>query len=72
MKMREYVDVIQGEGAWDRMHDCIDRQELFGWSLLPVEVDGPKVHIFPGDDREVTLEAVQDQVRKALATAIIP
>jgi hypothetical protein len=30
MKMREYVDRIQGEGAWDRMHDLIAKQELYG------------------------------------------
>ncbi len=66
MKMRDYVDGIQGAGSWDRMHDLIDRQELFGWSMPLVEVDGHRVHIFPGADREVTLEAVQDEVRKVL------
>jgi hypothetical protein len=30
MKMREYVDRIQGEGTWDRMHDLIAKQEIFG------------------------------------------
>lgn len=65
--MREYVDGLQGKGSWDRMHDLIAKKELFGWSLPPVEVDGRKVNIFPGDDREVTLERVQNEIRKVFA-----
>lgn len=64
--MREYVDGIQGEGAWDRMHDLIDCKELFGWKMPPVEVDGKTVSIFPGTDREVTLERIQAELRKCL------
>lgn len=64
--MRDFVDGIQGAGAWDRMHDMIDRQQMFGWSLPPIEVDGHEVHVFPGSDREVTVEAVRNEVRKAL------
>lgn len=67
MKMREYVDGIQGEGAWDNMHDKIANMDLFGWRMPPVIVDGRKVNIFPGENREVTLEAVQAEVRKAFA-----
>jgi hypothetical protein len=72
MKMREYVDGIQGAGAWDRMHDMIERRELFGWEIPPVEIDGRKVNIFPGEDREATLEAVQDEVRKIMLAARSP
>jgi hypothetical protein len=36
MKMREYVDRIQGEGTWDRMHDLIAKQEIFGWPMPPM------------------------------------
>lgn len=68
MKMREYVDGIQGAGAWDRMHDLIGRKQLFGWAMPPVQVDGHHVSIFPGEDREVTLEAVQDELRKVFAS----
>jgi hypothetical protein len=64
MKMREYVDRIQGEGTWDRMHDLIAKQEIFGWPMPPIEVDGATVSIFPGVDREVTLEQVKDAIRK--------
>jgi len=67
MKMREYVDGIQGEGSWDRMHDLIERKVIVGWSLPPVQVDGATVHIFPGTDREVTLEEVQDELRKSFS-----
>jgi hypothetical protein len=67
MKMREYVDGIQGVGSWDRMHDAIDRQEIRGWTLPPIEVDGMHVNIFPGTDREVMLEAVQNEIRKVFA-----
>lgn len=67
MKMREYVDGIQGPGSWDRMHDMIDKMIIFGWEMPPVEVDGRKVHIFPGSDREVTLEQVQNEIRKVFA-----
>lgn len=66
-KMRDYVDGIRGTGSWDRMHDLIDRGELLGWSLPPVEVDGRQVNIFPGTNREVTLEHVQNEIRKAFA-----
>lgn len=66
MKMRDYVDGIQGTGSWDRMHDMIEDGKILGWSMPPVEVDGRTVHIFPGTDREVTLERVQDEIRKTL------
>lgn len=62
--MREYVDRVQGAGSWDRMHDAINEGQLHGWRLPPVEVDGHEVHIFPGDNREVTLEQVQNEIRK--------
>lgn len=68
MKMRDYVDEIQGEGSWDNMHDLINRMEIPGWDMPPVEVDGAMFNIFPGTNREVTLEAVQDEVRRALAS----
>lgn len=67
MKMRDYVDAIQGVGSWDRMQDAIERQELFGWSLPPVDVDGRRVNIFPGTDREAMLEDVQEEIRKVFA-----
>lgn len=67
MKMREYVDAIQGLGSWDRMHDKIEKMDLFGWTLPPVWVDGKKVNIFPGADREALLEDVQKEIRKAFA-----
>lgn len=67
MTMREYVDGIMGTGAWDRMHDAIDRKELIGWSLPPLDVDGRRVHIFPGTDREVTVDAVRNEVRKFMS-----
>ena len=66
MKMREYVDGIQGKGSWDRMHDLIDRMEIPGWDMPPVEVDGHKVSIFPGTNREVALDAVRAECRKAI------
>lgn len=66
MKMREYVDGIQGDGAWDRMHDLIDKKDIFGWKMPPVEVDGKEVFIFPGEDREVTLEQVKESIRKVM------
>ena len=64
--MREYVDDFRGEGAWDNMHDLIDKKALFGWDLVPITVDGRLVHIFPGTNREATLEQVQDELRKSL------
>lgn len=64
MKMRDFVDGIQGAGSWDRMHDLINRQQIFGWSMPPIDVDGHQVYIFPGSDREVTLEQVRNEVRK--------
>jgi hypothetical protein len=67
MKMREYVDSIQGQGSWDGMHKLIGDKKLLGWSLPPIEVDGHKVSIFPGEDPEVTLEDVQNEIRKAFA-----
>lgn len=69
MKMREYVDSLRGAGSWDQMHDLIDQKHILGWELIPVEVDGRKVSIFPGSSREVTLEQVQNEIRKALAQA---
>ena len=71
MKMRKYVDSIQGAGSWDRMHDLIGKQKLFGWEMPPITVDGAVVHIFPGSDREVTLEAVQNEVRKTLRSVLL-
>lgn len=67
MKMRDYVDAIQGPGSWDRMHDLIAKKQIFGWKLPPVYVDGHEVHVFPGEDREVTLEAVKDELRRVFA-----
>lgn len=61
MKMREFVDAAEGEGSWDQMHDT----GIF--ETVPVEVGGTIVQIFPGTDREVTVEKVQAEVRKALA-----
>jgi hypothetical protein len=66
MKMREYVDEIQGKGSWDRMHDLIDKKELLGWRMPPVVVDDKLVHIFPGTNREVTLEEVKNEIRNSL------
>lgn len=65
--MREYVDGIQGEGSWDRMHDLIDQKQIFGWRLPDVEVDGHKCSIFPGTNREVALEEVKEELRKVFA-----
>ena len=70
LTMREYVDAIQGEGAWDQMHDLIERRQLLGWKLPPVTVDGTTVNIFPGSNREVTLQQVQDEIRKGLKCAV--
>ena len=66
MKMREYVDNIQGKGSWDRMHDFMNKGEILGWDLPSIDVDGMKVNVFPGTDREVTLEQVQNEIRKVL------
>lgn len=71
MKMREYVDGIQGAGSWDRMHDMIANQQILGWRMPPVEVDGRKVSIFPGDNREVTLEQVQNELRRVFAARAV-
>lgn len=67
MKMRDYVDGIQGNGSWDKMHDLINRRQLFGWDMPPIFVDGHRVNIFPGTNREVTLAEVQDEVRKIIS-----
>lgn len=67
MTMREYVDSIQGAGSWDKMHDLIEQQQLAGWTLPPVEVDGHLVRIFPGENREATLDQVKGEIRKFLA-----
>ncbi len=66
MKMREYVDSIQGDGAWDRIHELIQQGRIDGWVMPPVNVDGHEVRIFPGEDREVTLEQVQNEIRKLI------
>lgn len=66
MKMREYVDSIQGEGSWDRMHDLIDAKNILGWDMPMLDVDGYLVDIFPGEDREATVEQVKDAVRRVL------
>jgi hypothetical protein len=65
--MREYVDALQGEGAWDRMHDQINGMNIDGWAMPPLMVDGKLVHIFPGTDREVTVDQVKNEIRKALS-----
>lgn len=62
--MREYVDGIQGEGSWDRMHDQINGMNLHGWTMPELDVDGIKVAIFPGSDRECTVEQVKNEIRK--------
>ena len=72
MKMREYVDAIQGAGSWDRMHDLINVRRIGGWDLPPVDVDGVTVNIFPGADREVTLEQVKNEIQKAFAQRDCP
>lgn len=72
MKMRDYVDGIQGAGSWDRMHDLIEQKQIFGWELPPVMVDGAEVRIFPGEDREVTLQEVIDELRRVFAQVGIP
>jgi hypothetical protein len=69
MKMRAYVDGIQGPGSWDRMHELINRNQALGWVMPPIMVDGVVVQIFPGLDREVTLEEVRTLVRKRLREA---
>ncbi len=66
-KMREYVDEIQGSGAWDGMHDLIGEMSLVGWDMPPVTVDGKVFHVFPGTNREATVEEVQAEIRRALA-----
>ncbi len=72
MKMREYVDGIQGAGSWDRMHDLIEQKQIFGWEMPPITVDGAEVRIFPGTDREVTLDAVIAEIRKSFERIGIP
>lgn len=66
MKMREYVDNIKGEGYWDKMLDLIAEGELWGWTMPDIPLDGGKVYIFPGENREVTLEEVQAEIRRTL------
>lgn len=70
--MREYVDAIQGEGSWDRMHDLIEQKQIFGWEMPALMVDGHEVRIFPGTDREVTWEEVAAEIRKVFAQHPIP
>lgn len=65
--MREYYDKAHGAGAWDRMHDLISHGELSHWKQPDIEVDGRTVSIFPGTNREVTLEQVQTEIRKIFA-----
>jgi len=60
MKMREMFDKANGAGAWDRMHDS----GIF--ENVPVRVGETMVSVFPGSDREVTVEKVQSEIRKAL------
>jgi hypothetical protein len=67
MKMRDYYDATHGRGAWDRMHELIAQKIILGWRQPGIEVDGRKVSIFPGEDRECTLEQVQDEIRKVFA-----
>lgn len=66
-KMREYVDKLAGEGAWDDMHDLFEDGSFSGLSTIPVMVDGAVVNIIPGTDREITIEQVKAEVRKAIA-----
>lgn len=60
MKMRDLFDKANGASAWDQMHDS----DIF--LNVPINVDDTMVSIFPGTDREVTVEKVQAEVRKAL------
>lgn len=72
MKMRDYVDGIQGDGSWDRMHDLIDKMQIFGWEMPPITVDGATVWIFPGENPEATLEEVQSEIRRVFREIDIP
>jgi hypothetical protein len=67
MKIRDYVDELQGKGSWDSMHDLIGAGQIRGWTMPTIDVDGRSVDIFPGRNREVTLEAVIAAARSALA-----
>jgi hypothetical protein len=69
MKMRAYVDGIQGSGSWDRMHAAIARKETFSWVMPQITVDGVVVQIIPGLDLEITLEEVRTLIRKRLREA---
>src|SRR5689334_1054700 len=69
VKMREHVDATMGNGAWDRMHDLIAVGRLDGWTLPPMVVDGVSVSLFPGSNREVTVEEVEAEVRKCIDVA---
>lgn len=65
--MRDYYDATHGAGAWDRMHDLIAQKNIFGWEQPEIEVGGHTVSIFPGEDRECTLDQVKDELRKVFA-----
>lgn len=71
MNMRDYVDARAGHGSWDRMHDMIDVGSVGGWTLPLVDVDGVSVHVFPGSNREVTLDAVQNEIRAAIGRIVL-
>lgn len=63
-KMREYVDELAGEGAWDKAHDLLG---VLGLPNIPMVINGHRIYILPGTDREATVEQVQAEVRKAIA-----
>lgn len=64
MLMREYYDKKHGEGAWDRMHDLIYKMQIHGWVQPDFDIDGKYVSVFPGTDREITVEAVEAELRR--------
>lgn len=66
MLMREYYDAKHGPGSWDRMHDKIDDMDIFGWVQPELIVDGHTVSVFPGTNREVTVEQITAELRKVL------
>ena len=69
--MRDYVDGVQGKGVWDRMHDILEKgpdlATIGDWDLPEITVDGVTVAVFPGTNREVTLEDVEGEVARVLA-----
>ena len=65
--MREYVDKLAGEGAWDAAHDQFKKTGVLSLPTFPLVVDEITVDILPGTDREVTVEQMRAEVRKAIA-----